>query len=93
MSYDVEALLHAALNGQPLPKPRGATIRKNFNPPSHFRHQAIVRYSVQESWGGPRFIFEHKENSIRHEEVKQNAIEKMKQKGYINEVFVGFEST
>lgn len=93
MAYDVEALLHAALNGQPLPKPRGATIRKNFSPPAHFRHQVIVQYSVQESWGGPRFIFTHKENSIMREEVKRKAIEKMKQLGYINEIFVGLETT
>jgi hypothetical protein len=93
MAYDVEALLHAALNGQPLPRPKGATIRKNFTPPAHFKHQITVKYSVQESWGGPRFVFSHKENSINRNQVKQNAIEKLHKLGYINEIFLDLEST
>ena len=83
-SYDIEALLSAALNGQPLPKSSTATIRKNFAPPSHHRHSVTYRYSVQESWGGPRFVVTYKENTIMHEEVKRKAIEDMNRKGYIN---------
>lgn len=84
MKYDIEAALHAALNGKPLPKPAGATIRKNFAPPSYHRHKLTFKYSVQESWGGPRFVFEHSENTFVREEVKQKCEELIKERGYIN---------
>lgn len=93
MTYDVEAALRAALNGQPLPKSRNATIRKNFAPPSFFRHQITVRYSVQESWGGPRFVVSFTEDSIIHEQVKQNAIAEMNRLGYTNIFFLDLTST
>lgn len=88
MSYDIEAALHAALNGKPIPKSKNATIRKNFTPPSYHRHQCTYRYSVQESWGGPRFAIEVTEDTFIREEVKRKADNLINQKGYKNVVLL-----
>lgn len=88
MSYDIESALIAALNGAPLPKSPNATIRKNFSSPSYHRHKTTFVYSVQESWGGPRFKFEHSENTFIREDVKRKSEEAINHHGYINVVLL-----
>lgn len=88
MSNDIEAALRAALNGQPLPKSKNATIRKNFAPPSFHRHQVTFKYSVQEAWGGPRFVIDVSKDTFIHDEVKQKAAALIAEKGYTNVVLL-----
>ena len=88
MSYDVESALRAALNGQPLPKSKNATIRKNFAPPSFHRHQITYEYSVQESWGGPRFKIQVSDDTFIREDVKRKAEKLIAAKGYTNVVLL-----
>lgn len=88
MQYDIEEALRSALNGVPMPKSKNATIRKNFSPPAFHRHQTTVKYSVQESWGGPRFILEVTEDTFIREEVKRKAETIIANKGYQNVVLL-----
>lgn len=87
-TYDVEAALRSALNGVPMPKSKNATIRKNFAAPAFYPHKVTFRYSVQESYGGPRFVVEYSENTIIREEVKRKAETDMKKKQYTNVVLL-----
>lgn len=89
MSYNIERALRAALNGAPLPKSPGTTIRKNFAAPAYHRHQITMRFSVQEAWGGPRFAVEYSEkNTIDRKKVNDDAHADMAKKGYKNVVLL-----
>lgn len=87
-AYDIEEALRLALNGAPMPKSKTATIRKNFAPPAFFPHKVTCRYSVQASYGGPRFIVEYSKNTISREEVKRIAELDMNTKKYTNVVLL-----
>lgn len=88
MAYDIETLLRDALNGTPLPKSKNATIRKNFSAPAFHRHRITLKYSVQESWGGPRFVLDVSQDTFIHEEVKRKAEKLIEEKGYKNVVLL-----
>lgn len=88
MSRAIEEALRQALNGEHTTSPKSASIRKNFSPPSYYPHKVTFRYSVQESWGGPRFVVEYSDNTIVRESVKRKSEEEMERKGYTNVVLL-----
>lgn len=88
MTYNIEEALRSALNGVPMPKSKNSTIRKNFAPPSFHRHQTTFKYSVQESYGGPRFILEVTDDTFIREDVKRKAENLITEKGYTNVVLL-----